>query len=150
MPRRNDLVVLSLYLTCPHGHRLGSITLDADTSALRLVPSLAVSGHRIDTGEPNPGEPIHHEDGRLRYLCGRCLSAARSGHAPRPERGSVSWRTVASIAAALACWPEGNLNRTVPATRAALVDSWRALTEGRTLTDQYRDHFAAWRHGPTR
>lgn len=150
MPQRNDLVVLALFLICPAGHRLGRLHIDADTATLRMIPTQGISGHRIDAGQQEPGTPLHYEAGRLRYRCPKCVTAARSGNVPWPQPRAVPWRTVASLAAALACRPTGNLNRTLPATRAVLDDYRRAiLPPDQPKPDGYQHLFDAWQGGPS-
>lgn len=141
MPKRSDHIVIALYLSCPASHRLGELEIDRDTHSLKLLES----GYGRDVA----GEPLRYEDGKLRYRCASCVRTTLDHGWPQPPPRAVPWRTVAALAAALACQPEGNLNRTLTATTEHFRDALSALIpDDEPRPDAFATYLADFRDGP--
>ncbi len=138
-PRRDDLAVIRLRLLCPHKHPLGALVIDRDTARLQLI-----GRHDAD------GDPLHHGADKLRYRCGTCVRTAQAQRTQRPQSRALPWRTVAAVAAALACGPADNLNRALVATPESLRAALLAFVpDGEPRPDGYADYLARWRVGPS-
>lgn len=140
VPKRNDLTLITLHLACPAGHTLGRLRIDRDLDTLTLITAPA--------DRENPGQ-LRYESGKLRYLCPSCINAGHARHAPYPQPRAVPWRSVAALAAALACSPTDNLNRTLTATAEHVRDALRAIVpDDEARPAPFAEYLAAFRHGP--